>query len=227
MRLVSAAQRWIEAVWPVVRDRLPAPPARVVEIGCGPLGGFVPLLRSHGYDAVGVDPEAPDGADYRRAEFERVEPFSDVDVIVASTSLHHVANPEVVVDRIADSLGHAGVLVVVEWDWEAFDTPTAEWCFERLGPDTNAGWLHRRRDEWTASGQPWPVYLREWVRSEQLHAAATLLRLLDRRLEREHLATGPYFFPDLVGTSEAAELAAIDAGEIRATRVDYVGRLRS
>jgi len=34
----------------MVRDRLPAPPARVVEIGCGSLGGFVPALRSSGYE---------------------------------------------------------------------------------------------------------------------------------------------------------------------------------
>ena len=45
--------------------------AEVVEIGCGPLGGFVPMLRSSGYKALGVDPEAPDGERYRHVEFER------------------------------------------------------------------------------------------------------------------------------------------------------------
>jgi hypothetical protein len=57
---VTAAERWLAAVWPVVRGRLPAPPAHVVEIVCGSLGGFVPMLRSSGYEALGVDPEAPD-----------------------------------------------------------------------------------------------------------------------------------------------------------------------
>jgi hypothetical protein len=37
------------------------------------------------------------------------------------------------------------------------------------------------------------------------------------------VARGPYFFPDLAGTSDADERAAIDAGRIRATRIDYVG----
>ncbi len=130
-------------------------------------------------------------------------------------------------ERIASILVPAGVLVVVEWDWERFDAQTAEWCFQRLGPDEEAGWLHRHRDEWLASGKPWLTYLREWAGSEQLHAAATLLQLLDARFEREHLAAGPYFFADLGETSEEEEQAAIDAGQIRATRLDYVARRRS
>ena len=70
---MTSDERWLAAVWPFVRDRLPAPPGAVVEIGCGPLGGFVPMLRSAGYDATGVDPEAPDGPWYRQVEFERYE----------------------------------------------------------------------------------------------------------------------------------------------------------
>jgi len=38
----------------------------VVDIGCGPLGGFVPMLRAKGYDAVGIDPRAPEEPHYRR-----------------------------------------------------------------------------------------------------------------------------------------------------------------
>jgi SAM-dependent methyltransferase len=184
------------------------------------------MLRSSGYEAVGVDPEAPDDEDYRRVEFERAELFNDIDVVVASTSLHHVVDPTQIIDRIASTLARGGTLVVVEWAWEAFDEPTADWCFGRLRPDEQMGWLHRRRDAWLASGQPWSVYLRDWAQKEELHAAETLLRLLDRRFNREHLGHGPYFFPDLVQTSEEDERAAIAAGQIRATRVDYVGSLR-
>ena len=56
-------ERWLSATWPFVREHLPVLPARVVELGCGPLGGFVPRMRPLGYDAVGVDPEAPDAAE--------------------------------------------------------------------------------------------------------------------------------------------------------------------
>ena len=68
---MTPAERWIAAAWPQVRGRLPAPPARVLDLGCGPHGGFVPRLRAEGYDAVGVDPRAPDQAHYQRVEFER------------------------------------------------------------------------------------------------------------------------------------------------------------
>jgi hypothetical protein len=77
-----------------------------------------------------------------------------------------------------------------------------------------------------ASRQPWSDYLRGWAESERLHAAGSLLRLLDERFEREHLARGPYFFANLARTSEEDEQEAIRAGRIRAARLDYVGRLR-
>lgn len=222
---MTGAERWIAAAWPVVHGLLPARPARVVELGCGPHGGFVPLLRSNGYEAVGIDPQAPDGPEYRRVEFDRAGPFEHVDAVVASASLHHVADPAETLDRIAGTLRRRGVLVVVEWAWEDVDEATAQWCFARLEPDAE-GWLHRRRAEWEASGLEWERYFEDWARRERLHPAATLLQLLDERFEREHLARGPYFFLDLTGTSEEDERAAIEAGEIRATRVDYAGRSR-
>ena len=52
---------WLGAVWPFVRGQLPAPPSTVLEVGCGTVGSFVPALLSDGYDAVGVDPQAPEG----------------------------------------------------------------------------------------------------------------------------------------------------------------------
>ena len=37
--------RWLAAVWPFVREQLPAGPAGVLEVGCGTLGGLVPALQ--------------------------------------------------------------------------------------------------------------------------------------------------------------------------------------
>jgi SAM-dependent methyltransferase len=223
---MTLGERWLAATWPLVHSRLPAAPARVVDVGCGPLGGFVPLLLESGYDAVGVDPKAPAGVHYQQIEFERAELPTQVDAAVASTSLHHVADPAQVIDRIVSALSTDGTVVVVEWAWENFDEKTAAWCFERLGPQEDAGWLHRRRAEWRASGQEWPGYLRDWANRERLHPGEELVRLLDARLERQLLTNGPYFFPDLAGTSEAEEQSAIAAGEIRATRIDYAGTPR-
>jgi SAM-dependent methyltransferase len=180
------------------------------------------MLRSTGYDAFGIDPNAPDEAHYERIEFERADLSRPVDAVVASTSLHHVANPAPVIDRLVGATRSRGVVIVVEWDWERFDQQTAEWCFARLGANDEPGWLHRLRDEWHASGEAWSCQVRDWADRESVHRGEALVGLLDERLERRLLSYGPYFFADLADTSEADEQRAIDAGRIRATRIDYV-----
>ena len=116
---------WLVAVWPFVRGQLPPAPATVLEVGCGRLGGFVPTLLDADYHAVGVDPEAPEGPGYHRVEFERYEPPQPVECVVASLSLHHVADLDEALDRLQALLVPSGVLVVVEWAWEQFDEATA------------------------------------------------------------------------------------------------------
>src|SRR5262245_54626097 len=224
---MAQAERWLTATWPVVRRALPEPPASVVELGCGTVGGHVPMLRAAGYDAAGVDPEAPEGPEYRRVEFERLDdPPTGVAAVVASTSLHHVEDPADVLDQVVRALAPGGRVVVVEWDWEAFDRATAEWCFERLGPDSESGWLHRHRDAWADSGVSWEEYLRGWAQEHGIHPARELLRLLAERFALDAPVRGPYLFADLPETSEEDEERAIRAGRIHATRVEVVGRRR-
>jgi hypothetical protein len=145
---------------------------------------------------------------------------------VASTSLHHVADLDEVLDRVKTTLVADGVLVV-EWAWERFDEATARWCFARLAPPASAaepGWLHGHQQRWVASGQPWDAHCRAWATAEGLHTGREILRGLDARFERRLCTFGPYF-PDLADTTEADEQAAIDAGQIQATGIRYAGRL--
>jgi hypothetical protein len=44
----SADEIWLAATWPLVRDQLPGPPARVAELGCGEAGGHLAALLSAG-----------------------------------------------------------------------------------------------------------------------------------------------------------------------------------
>src|SRR5687768_8088392 len=62
---MTPAERWLATLWPLVRDRLPAPPARVVDFGCGPLGGFVPMRGAHGRPRRGVRHTHPGGGGHR------------------------------------------------------------------------------------------------------------------------------------------------------------------
>jgi SAM-dependent methyltransferase len=227
---MTADKRWLESIWPKVARRLPPPPAVVVELGCGPLGGFVPALEKSGYESLGIDPEAPEGAAFRRVSFEQSALPERIDAAIACTSLHHVADPGAVLDTILTKMGPEGVVVVVEWDWERFDEPTARWAFDRLAPPEPEGehdnWLHRHRAQWLASGRAWDDYLRGWTNEEGLHSAETLLTELNRRLVPQLCDAGPYLYPELATTSEADEQRAIDAGRINAMRIDYVGRPR-
>ena len=182
------------------------------------------MLAAEGYDAIGVDPEAPDGPEYLRVGFEDADLTGGVDAVVAAVSLHHVADPAEVFDRIARLLGPGGTLVVVEWDWAAFDEATSEWCFARLDGSGEETWLHRRRAAWLESGEAWGDYFPGWAREHGLHDAGDLLRLLGERFEQVQLERNPYFFPALA-TTEEEELGAIRDGLIRPGRVDYVGRV--
>jgi hypothetical protein len=47
----SADEIWLTSAWPFVRERLPRPPAKVVELGCGQAGGHLAALLDAGYDA--------------------------------------------------------------------------------------------------------------------------------------------------------------------------------
>ena len=102
--------RWLAAVWPFVGGQLPPAPTTVLEVGCGPLGGFVPALLDGGYDAIGVDPEAPEGSNYQLVEVERYQPPWPVGCVVASTSLHHVADLDEALDRLHALLVPGGTL---------------------------------------------------------------------------------------------------------------------
>jgi SAM-dependent methyltransferase len=219
----AAEQRWLDAQWEFVQPNLPPAPASVIDLGCGPFGGFVPALRRAGYEACGVDTEAPDEPGYVRVEFERFTPARPADAVIACTSLHHTSDPDAVLEDVRAALRPGGVLVVVEWDWPRFDERSARWCFARLNDAAAPGWLSKHRVRWQESGQPWSDYLRSWAAEEGLHQGDALIAALTRQFDTVRLASGPYVFADLDGISPEDERAAIDRGELNATGIQFVG----
>jgi len=222
---MAFGERWLTSLWPFVAAQLPAAPARVLELGCGPLGGFVPALLANGYTAIGIDAKAPEGESYRQVAFEDYAAPQAVDAIVASRSLHHVGDVGLVLDHAAEALRPGGVMIVAEWAWEQFDEETAHWCFEHVRDSDGAdpGWLLRRRKGWLASGATWDAYFGDWTSGHGLQPSDLVVEELYRRFERVLCVREPYFFADLADIPEADERAAIDAGEIRATGVRYAG----
>jgi SAM-dependent methyltransferase len=198
----------------------------VVEIGCGTLGGFVPRLRDAGYEATGVDPEAPAGPWFRQSEFDIDSAPAPAAAIVACTSLHHVADLPGTLAAMDAALLPGGTVVVIEWARERFDEATARWCQSRLSTDSDDNWLRQLLGEWQESGQPWADCCRAWAEAEKIHTGGEVLDGLGAQFDTVHLSYGPYFFADLAGTVEADEQAAIDSEQITAARIQYRGRKR-
>ncbi|HJY73165.1 MAG TPA: methyltransferase domain-containing protein, partial [Streptosporangiaceae bacterium] len=224
----DADRVWLSATWPFVRGQLPPPPARVIELGCGPAGGHVRALIKAGYDATGVDPEAPEGPEYVRTPFETYRPDGPADAVVASVSLHHVEDPGQALDHVVEVLRPDGALVIAEWISEDLDEATARWCFRhQLRDQAESGaWLAGMYAGWAASGLGWEAFFRAWLDERGLHPAAAIRRELEARFAVAHLSTAPYYFPDLADADADAEQAAIDTRQIKAGCLRYAGRVR-
>ena len=174
-------------------------------------------LLDGGYHSVGVDPEAPDGPDYQRTEFERYEPPQPVDCVVASLSLHHVADLDEVLDRLEALLVPGGALVVVEWAWEQFDEATARWCFARLAPPRPREGAGLAAQAPGAMGglRPDLGFLPQGLGDRGgLHPGEDIVREPGCALRPPVLCGGAVLLPDLADTSEAEEQSAIDARQI-------------
>jgi 2-polyprenyl-3-methyl-5-hydroxy-6-metoxy-1,4-benzoquinol methylase len=110
---------------------LPAPPARVLEVGCGQ-GALTTVLAVAGYDVLGIDPLAPPGDHFRRVLLEDLAPEEGpFDAVVASHSLHHIRDLGPALDRIAALLCAGGVLVLDEHGWDLADDATLDWLYNQ------------------------------------------------------------------------------------------------
>lgn len=118
-----------DELWAHLWRWLPAPPAEVLDVGCG-YGRSTRVLRERGYRALGVDPAAPDEPGFVRAGIEELDLPGEFDAAVAIRSLHHVHDLEVGVDALADALRPKARLVVFEFAIEAVDGAALRWCHD-------------------------------------------------------------------------------------------------
>jgi SAM-dependent methyltransferase len=198
-----------------VLEHLPPAPSRVLEIGCG-TGELARGLSAAGFGIVAIDPEAPAGEIFHRVQLEDFKARQPFDAVVASRSLHHIEDLQAAVDRIADLLRPAGVLVVNEHAWDRLDERTAGWYLRQLAA----------RDP-DAPASP-AACLRDWQHDHAgLHGYGAMRRELDRRFAERYFRWGPYLHGELGGPSlEAEERLLIDAGAIAPTGFRYVGALQ-
>jgi Methyltransferase domain len=194
-----------------VKNQLPPPPARVLEVGCGPEGGVAPALAAVGYDVLAIDPDAPDGELYRRGTLEDLHESGPFHAAVAGRVLHHVHPLGPALDKLARL---APLLVLDEFAWNHMDPPTVEWYEAQ----------HRML---AAAGQEpkGPSDLADWrAKHSDLHPYETLRAEVDARYDERHFEWRPYLYRWLGGpASEGLEAGLIGAGLIRPIGFRYAG----
>jgi SAM-dependent methyltransferase len=118
---------------------LPAPPARILDVGCGD-GESTGWLRDGGHETLGVDPEAQRGDGFERLRIQDFVAVAPFDAALAIRSFHHVGGLGEAVEAIARALAPGGRLVVYEFAIEAVDERALGWCAaNRLRTPTHPG----------------------------------------------------------------------------------------
>ena len=89
-----------------------APPrgARVLDFGCGP-GKFLDRLQDAGWETYGIEPSTAAPFE-RHRKLERAPADGSFDLVLINHVLEHVTNPIEIIELLAQSLRHGGVLFV-------------------------------------------------------------------------------------------------------------------
>lgn len=201
-------------------ERLPEPPARVLEFGCGS-GELTTALAIAGHDVQGIDPAAPHGAQFRRVTLEQLDEPAAYDAVVGAQALHRANDLDAALEQVAALLRPEGLLLLDELAWERLDEPTLDW-------------LHGQQRALAAAGQGETPDSAEALRaiweSEHLglQTGESMLEALAARFDEVELERTPYLFR-LVGgvATEVLEEALVDGGAIAPLGFRYVGRPRA
>jgi SAM-dependent methyltransferase len=125
-RLLGSSGHLTPDLQSFVLEWLPATPARVLEVGCGD-GALTRRLGQAGYDAIGLDPDAPPGNGFVRGSLEDFETPQRFDAAVAVRSLHHVHDLDAALDRLTPALVPGARLVLFEFAVESIDVDARRW----------------------------------------------------------------------------------------------------
>jgi SAM-dependent methyltransferase len=187
---------------------------RVLEIGCG-AGELARAMSEAGYLVTAIDPRAPEGGIFRRERLEEFDVDRPFDAIVASLSLHHVADLGVAVDKIAGLLEPGGLLLLDEFAREDFVGETARW-------------YHDERRERDPDGLPadFDVFVERWHSDhDDVHPFEDLRAALGTRFSEQVCERAPYLYDyHLDDSLEPRERKLIETGAIEPIGVRYVGR---
>ena len=197
-----------------VASHLPRPPSRILEVGCGS-GDLARALYERGYSVTAIDPDAPDGAIFRKVSLEEFPELGPFGAVVANRSLHHIADLARGLNKIHSLLRAEGVLILNEFAWDQMDERTARWYLSHLrepGPEEESLLPGRFPDAWIAE-------------HDGLHASATMRRTLDENFRLKVFEWVPYVAEYYLERSDLIdhERQLIRSGAINPLGFRYVG----
>jgi SAM-dependent methyltransferase len=210
--------------------RLPAPPATVLDAGCG-TGDLAAALGERGYDvtAVDIDPAAvaaarSAGVSAVRADIAEFDtgPF---DVVVFSLSLHHVDRLDAAVKRVRRLLKPTGLLVVDEFAWDAADRRTAAWFYDAAALLDSAG-LWRGPDHHRPAAGPLDRWVRHHRDDHRMHSGDAMLHAIAAAFDIREEARVPYLHRYLGGRLAADASARAAFTRLREQETVHVNRDR-
>jgi SAM-dependent methyltransferase len=193
-----------------LRRVLPAPPLRVLEVGCG-RGELAALLLARGYavTALDVDPEAiaaarAAGVPAVHGDFLDgvVEPH---DAVLFTRSLHHVADLDRAAALAAAACVPGGVVVLDEFARERASAATAAWFYDVRAILAAAGAL--TAPEPPAEPDPKERWELEYGsrREHRLHTGEAMVAALREHLDVELVTECPYLYRQLAQWLEPTE----------------------
>jgi SAM-dependent methyltransferase len=159
-----------------VKAALPAPPARVLEIGAGK-GEVAAALSDAGYAMTAVDPAAEPGGIVTPCSL--LETDGSYDAAVAVVSLHHVEPLVQSCAHLATLLGAGAPLVIDELDIDRYDERAVQW------------WLSQRRALGFAEHDHQPSDILEHMR-DHIHSLDAVRAALRPHFELGRPIPGPY-----------------------------------
>jgi SAM-dependent methyltransferase len=208
---------------------LPAPPVRVLEVGCGRGELAAALLaRGHAVTALDVDPDAvaaalSAGVPAVQGDFldGGAEPH---DVVLFTRSLHHVGDLDRAAALAAAACGPGGIVVVDEFARERADAATAAWFYEMRAVLAAAGLL--THPDAPAEADPLARWELEYGarREHQLHTGDAMLAALRAHLHLELVEGCSYLYRQLAQWLEPSERGAAVALRLLDVERERLGR---
>jgi SAM-dependent methyltransferase len=192
-----------------VRAALPAPPARVLEVGAGS-GELAGALGDAGYAMTAVDPAAEPGGSVQSCALLDVR--GSFDAAVAVVSLHHVDPLEESCAHLASMLPPGATLVIDELDIDRYDDRAIRW------------WLSQREALGVGEHQHDRSGILGHLR-EHIHSLDTVLAALAPHFDLGCPVPGPYLHRwELRPSLFDAEVDLIASGRLPAVGCRLVAR---